>query len=101
MNRDVYRYSFDDSIPMEDVESSLLLAILGVESLHGESQAHLDARYLLDAELRVCVIDGSTQAGADLNRLFNGYLRREFGADQFQVKRMDAAAAGELAGAAA
>ena len=101
MNREVYRYTFDDSIPMDDVESSLLLAILSVESLHGESQAHLDVRHLMDTEQRACVIDGSTQAGSDLNRLFVGYLRREFGTEVFQVKHMTEPGKREMAGAAA
>ena len=74
MNGDVYKYNFDELIPIDDIESSLLLAILGVESLHGESQAQLDVRHLLDADRRECVIDASTPAGCDLNRLFVGYL---------------------------
>ena len=101
MHREIYRYSFDRSIPSHDVESTLSLAILSVESLHGESQALLDVRHLYDASMHTCVIDACTPAGSDLNRLFVGYLRREFGADLFQIKRMDAAAVGEFAGAAA
>lgn len=100
MIRGVYKYEFDKSIPMDDVESTLLLAILSVESLHGESQVELDVRHLLDVERRACVVDANTPVGRDLNSLFVGYLRREFN-NRFRVKRMDAPVATEVAGAAA
>ena len=73
---------------MEEIESTLLMAIIGVESLHGESQARLDARYYLDKRRRVCVIDADSPTGHDLNKLFLGYLSREFCEDVFQVRRI-------------
>ena len=99
MQKDVYKYTFDPAVSLEDVEASLLLAIVSVESLHGEAQVRLDVQHLLDFERRACVIDATTDAGKDLNRVFMGFLNREFGKKTFHVKRMDAAAAGELAGA--
>ncbi len=89
MNSQIYRYQFSDSIPMDDVESSLLLAIMATESLHGESQVRLDAGHYLDKEIRGLVIDARTAVGQDLNRLFVGYVSREFGQDAFQVERAD------------
>lgn len=85
----VFRYQFDDSVPMEEVEGSLLLAILGVESLHGETEVQLSASHFLDVERRTCVIDAGTETGTDLNRLFAGFLRREFGKTNFTVRRID------------
>ena len=87
MARDLYRYMFAAQTALDDVEASLLLAIWGTESLHGESQVRLDASHFLDAEKRACVIDAGTPVGRDLNRLFVGYLRREFG-DQFRVEHL-------------
>ena len=43
----------------------------------------------LDAESRTCVIDAGTAVGFDLNRLFVGFVRREFGEDAFRVQRVD------------
>ena len=34
------------------------------------------------------VIDASNAIGLDLNRLFVGFLKREFGADAFTVERI-------------
>lgn len=101
MSKEVYRYTFDPSVAIDDIEASLMLAVVSVESLHGESQAQLDVRHVLDVARRACVIDAGTPAGRDLNRLFTGYLRREFGEDSFRVKRVDAVVPRECAGAAA
>ena len=51
----------------------------------------LSAAHYLDAEARRCVVDAGSEVGLDLNRLFAGFLRREFGPDAFQVRRADSA----------
>ena len=68
---------------------ALLLAVLATESLHGEAQTRLDAAHYLDLTKRACVIDAGTPVGRDLNRLFTGFLNREFGAEAFDVERVD------------
>jgi hypothetical protein len=83
----LYRYTFAPDAPIEEVESSLLLAILAAEGLHGEADVRLDAAHYFDAAGRTCVIDATTPVGRDLNRLFVNFLRREFGEDCFQVER--------------
>jgi hypothetical protein len=90
MTREHYRYVFAPAIPLEEVEASLVLALFAVESLHGEAQAFLDAGHFLDADRRACVIDAGSEVGRDLNRVFTGFLRREFGPDAFTVERIDA-----------
>jgi hypothetical protein len=87
MNAEIYRYSFAPSVPFEEVEASLLLAIMAAESLHGQTQVRLDAGHALDAEKRCVVIDAATVVGRDVNRLFAGFISREFGEDVFQVER--------------
>ena len=88
MSRLVYRYVFPESVPVEDIESSIVLAIFGVEALHGEAQVRLDAAHFLDEAERKCVIDASTPVGRDLNRLFAGLMLREFGENAFRVTRI-------------
>ena len=89
MNTEVYRYTFASSVPFEEVESSLVLAIMAAESLHGQSQVRLDAAHAIDSEKCSCVIDASTPVGRDLNRLFIGFINREFGPDSFTVERIE------------
>jgi hypothetical protein len=88
MSREIYKYVFDPSVDVAEVETSLLLALLATESLHGESQVRLEAAHAWDADGRVCVIDAGGEVGRDLNRLFIGFVRREFGEDAFQVERV-------------
>lgn len=85
----LYRYDFDETVQTEDVDAALLLAIWGCEALHGEAQTRLDAAHYLDPAQRACVIDAGTPVGRDLNRLFTGFLIREFGPDAFTVERVD------------
>lgn len=86
------RYTFRDDVDFEEVEGTLLVPLYGVESLHGEVVARLDAGHLLDRDSRSCVLDCGTPAGRDLNALFVGYLRRELGPGAFTVERRGAAA---------
>ena len=88
MTKELYRYHFTSIVLLEDIEASLLLAVLSAESLHGEAQVRLDAAHFFDSNQRACVIDANTSVGRDLNRLFVGFVRREFGEDAFHVEHI-------------
>jgi hypothetical protein len=90
MNGPAYKYTFADHVPAEEAEATLLLSLLALEALRGESQVRLDAGHHFDPDRRACVIDAGTAVGRDLNRVFVGYLRREFGPDAFRVERVAA-----------
>lgn len=85
--RELYRYSFGDRISIQDVEETLMLALLGTESIYGAAQTRLDVLHSVDEATKQIVIDAATEPGLDLNRLFTGFLQREFGDDAFRVKR--------------
>lgn len=91
MTASTYRYTIDPSVPIAEAEITLLLSVIAVESLHGQSQARLDAVHSLDAGTRSVTIDATTDVGRDLNKLFAGYLAAEFGADSFKVQRVERA----------
>jgi hypothetical protein len=84
----IHRYRFAASIAFEDIEASLVLAIFAAECLHGECQVRLDAAYAVNPAERTCVIDSTTAVGRDINRLFTGFVLREFGPDSFRVERI-------------
>ena len=84
----IYKYTFAKSVSMEEIEASLVLAIMATESLHGQSDVRLDAAHAFDVAKRTCVIDADTVVGRDLNRLFVGFLSREFGEDAFRVEHV-------------
>lgn len=87
---DLYRYEFQNNIEPVEIEAALLLSMLETESLHGEVQTLLDLSHYFDAEARICVIDASSDVGNHFNKLFAGFLRREFGTESFKVERIDA-----------
>ena len=89
MTRELYRYTFDPSLSLRDVEASLFLAALAAESLHGRSQVRLDASFILSRKKRSCVVDATTEVGRSITRIFTGFLAREFGEEFFTVKRVN------------
>jgi hypothetical protein len=90
MDSQVYRYKFDESLDIAEVEATANLAVLTTESLHGESRVRLETRHRFDAHTRSCVIDATGEVSVDLNRIFLGLISREFGASSFRVERIDA-----------
>ena len=88
MPSDVYRYEFTDVVPAAEIETTLILSLFAVEALHGESQTRLDAGQALDSKRRTVVIDAATEVGRDLNRVFIGFISREFGPGSFRVERV-------------
>jgi hypothetical protein len=91
MRAAVYRYDFGPDVPLEEVEASILLALLGTESLHGECEVQLAAPHYLDRERRACIVDATTSLGSHFNRLLLGLLRREFVPTEFNVHVVDSA----------
>ena len=89
MTKELYRYAFKSDVPLEDIEASLVLALMATESLHGEAQVRLDASHYLDPDKHSCVIDASTPVGRDICRIFTGFAIREFSEDSFTVERVD------------
>lgn len=88
MSETTYRYVFEPGVPQDEVEDTLVLAILAAQALHGESQVRLDAEHAVERSTRSVSIDAATAVGKDLNRLFTGLVVREFGATSFSVRRV-------------
>lgn len=82
-----YFYQIASDISIDDVMATLDLSLIGVQSVHGESRARLDARFAADHEAKTIEIDASTAVGQAFNDLFVGYLVREFGLMSFTVER--------------
>lgn len=82
------RFQVDDNISLNDAEMSLHLAMFAVEGLFGRARVRLDAEYELNEQDHAIDVDGSTEVGAMIARVFTGLLLREFGEDSFQIQRM-------------
>ena len=88
MNRQpaIYRFEFDEPVPMTDVETTLHLAILGADAMFGESSVRMDGAYSIDERRRVCIVDARNEVGRSICQLLTGYLTKEFGPDAFRVR---------------
>jgi hypothetical protein len=84
----IYQYIFSQSIPLGDIEATLLRTLLTAEYLHGPARVRLDAAHYLDADAKTCVVDATTTVGEDVNKLFVGSLETAFGPDSFSVERV-------------
>ncbi len=83
-----YRYVFPEHVAIDDVEASLLMAILAAEALHSAAQVRLDAAHFFEADRRMCVISADSEVGRDIARLFVNFLEREFGPEAYAVERV-------------
>ena len=80
-----YHYTFDPSVDLNDVRSSMLLALWACEGLHGATQMQLEVKHDLKAASRTLVVDVSTPTGGDFNRILYAFLRREFTVQQMTM----------------
>lgn len=89
MSSQVYRYMLCRPVPFPEVMATFDLALIAVQSLHGDERTRLDARFASDAGRRTLAIDACTPVGQALNQIFTGFARREFGDHAFRVERVD------------
>lgn len=95
--RSVYRIQFNDTTDMGAVEDTLLLAILSVGCLHGESAVRLEAGYAINAEERLVVLDAGAPLALAVARVFVGMCSHELGNDAFRVLRGEGTVPKEVA----
>ncbi|HNO79736.1 MAG TPA: hypothetical protein PKN33_16945 [Phycisphaerae bacterium] len=94
MTANVYRFGFVPAVPLSEAELTLHLAIYATEGLHGEARVRLDVSYKLDVLANAILVDGRTDVGASLVKVFTQLLIRQFGEDGFHVRRVVASAIG-------
>ncbi len=88
MTANVFRFEFEPTVPLTEAEMSLHLSMFAVEGLYGEARVRLEASYHLDEPHRTITVDGSTEVGAAIVKVFTRLLGREFGEDAFRVRRV-------------
>lgn len=101
MTADVFRFEFEPTVPLAEAEMSLHLAMYAVEGLYGEARVRLEAAYQLDETRSAILVDGGTEVGAALVKVYTRLLIREFGEDGFHVRRVEPCSTKTLAAEAA
>ena len=88
-----YRFEFDATVAMSDVEEMLLMAVIAAEGIHGRARVLLDGDFSTDPANRTCLIGARSQVGQDICRIFIEFLNLEISEDAFDVSRIDVEAA--------
>lgn len=86
MVANAYQFGVSPSVPFLDAEMSLHLAMQAVAGLFGEARVRLEASYHADEGQRAITVDGGTEVGAALVKVYTQLLTREFGEDAFTVR---------------
>lgn len=94
MTANVFRFGFVPAVPLTEAELTLHLAIYAAEGLHGEARVRLEVSYQLDRSANAIIVDGETEVGATLVKVFTHLLIRQFGEDGFHVRRVEPGLAG-------
>jgi hypothetical protein len=90
-----YEYRFAESVPMENVRASLVIARVAAEGEHGAARVRLEGRWEYDLVNRCYRIDASSPVGESIARILTSLLLREFGEDAFWVERVTTPEEGE------
>jgi len=72
-------FRFSKRVAIDEIEGTLRLACLAVESLHGTERVQLEARYAIARAHRTVTITVMNDVGKTLALVFSGYARREYG----------------------
>ena len=84
----MYRFELAQRVDPEEAERTLQLAVLGAEGLFGPAWVRLDVGYRREPGGRALIIDGRTEVGAAVVRIFTSFMTREFGEESFSVRRL-------------
>lgn len=84
MTRTTYHFTFERRVPPDAVEDALVLAVLAAEALR-EGGDEEDTLHVLDEDRRTCIVDATTDSGADTLRIFEAFVTSMFGRRAFRV----------------
>ncbi|HMO16352.1 MAG TPA: hypothetical protein PKA83_19700 [Pirellulaceae bacterium] len=87
----VFRFSLDRRVSLDDAEMTLHLAMLAAEGLYGSPRVAMEFRYELHALENAIDVDGETEVGTSVARIFAGLLLRQFGEGGFRIDNIESA----------
>ena len=84
----VFRFSFDEAVPIKDAEMTLHLGMLAAEGLYGKPRVAMEFSYEIQPFDNFIDVDGQTEVGIAVARIFAGLLLREFGDAAFRITNL-------------
>ena len=88
MPKNFYHFRLDSDIPIEEIENTLMLALVAVNSLHGVTRVRLDCQFVLDKKRRHVLVDGNTPVGRCFARILAGFADYAYGETGFRFRRI-------------
>jgi hypothetical protein len=85
---DTYRFQFKPDILAREIEDALFWAVFNAESVFGKAKVRLDGSFALDKHRKNCVIEGSTEVGQHIAKIFTSLVAKKFGEEAFVVERI-------------
>lgn len=85
-----YQFQFNTDVPFEEIDSTLMLATLAAECIHGRTRVQLDARFQAFRKENICWINADNVVGRHIARIFTGLMVRLFGDKAFKVEQVGA-----------
>lgn len=98
---EAYRFEFDESMPLQDVEATLLLAGFSVEGIYGRARVRLEMSYDMDEAHRAIVVKTPTEVGVAIAQVFTALVQREFGENAADIRPVRTSAVDVASGKAA
>lgn len=83
-----YKYQFRPHVGFREAEDTLILAFLAAEGIFGEARVRMDGGYSHEPAAMTLTVDASTLVGQIINSIFLAYALKEFGKENFSVKRL-------------
>ncbi len=85
MTANTYRFRFNDTIELDDAESTLHLAILAAEGLFSEALLRVSFSYRRDDAEHCLQINGGDEISETVIRIFTSFAIKEFGSTAFTI----------------
>jgi len=83
-----YQFNFKPDVPFEEIDSTLVLATLAAECIHGRTQIHLDASFQAHRKDNFCWVNADSEVGKHIAQIFTGLIVRLFGEQSFKIERI-------------
>ncbi len=86
-----YKFNkFADGVAFEDVVDLLSVAETALIGVYGFSKVKLETRISKDAQMKIIVVDASSEIGGDLASAFIALLSQKYESTDFNIEKMNA-----------
>ncbi|MBZ0266260.1 hypothetical protein K8I28_16505 [bacterium] len=83
-----YQFRFKKSLPFDEIDGNLEVAMFAAQCIHGRTQLLLDAKFDANPMNNTCWIDADTDVGKTILQIFTGTMALLFGERSFKVRKI-------------